>query len=180
MNTEQLLLAILSSALLSAVLGGVIAGLFNLRAKRRDYENDYFKIVLGKRITAYEQLERLVIHLKTAVLDKDNRPYHLLFSLDDDSASVYKLLFEVTSQALWFTDEIFLNTRDLNYLLFRGNNEDGGLIEFGKQNYKAIASIREEIERILTKDMLSLHDVPAFLELKKGAGGGFHAVQLRS
>ncbi len=58
-------------ALAGVLLGAVIAGLYNLRAKRAEYVNEYYKTVIGRRIAAYEQLEELIVsfnlgdHLKT-------------------------------------------------------------------------------------------------------------------
>jgi hypothetical protein len=130
------------------------------------------------RIGAYEQLEKLVVAIKTAVTDEnDNKPYHLLFSKDDDWQSAYNLLFNVMSQALWLSNEAFEKTRDLNYRIFRRRPE-GGAIEFGKQNYQFIATLRSELERILADDMLALHDVKRFLKQKRKKDEGFHQVLL--
>ncbi len=173
--TDQMWLAILSSSLLSGICGASIAGLYTLRAKRNDYVNDYYKTVIKRRIAAYEKLENLIVCLKAAVLDKDNRPYHLLFSRDDDWENAYKLLFTVTSQALWLSDETFIKIRDLSYLLFSLKKEQGGMIEFGKKNYQVIAELRSELEKLLAEDMLSLHDVKRFLKFKRNKSEtGFH------
>jgi hypothetical protein len=176
MTTEQIVLAILSSSLISGVLGAFIAGRYNLLAKQNEYVNDYYKFVLTKRIAAYEQLENLIVGISTSVLDKDNLPHHIIFTGNDPWPNAFKLLLDVS--ALWLSDELFAKTRDLNYLFFRGSQYEGGAVEFAKQNYKAIAELREEIERIHHMDMLSLHDVKGFLERKKNNRSGFHEVRL--
>ena len=65
-----MLLALVSGgfALLGALLGTVIAGLFSLRAKRNEYVNDYYKKVIDRRLAAYEQLESLIVSLRTTFL----------------------------------------------------------------------------------------------------------------
>ena len=178
MTTEQIVLAVLSSSLISGVLGAFIAGQYNLRANRNDYVNDYYKIVLNKRVAAYEQLEELIDSLRTSVLGKDNLPHHLLFTSNDPWPKAFMLLLEATSQSLWLSDELFAKTRDLNYLFFRGSQHEGGAVEFAKENYKAVAELREEIERVHHADMLSLHDVKGFLARKKKNRSGFHEVRL--
>ncbi len=178
MTPEQIVLAILSSSLISGVLGAFIAGQYSLRAKRNDYVNDYYKMVLTKRVAAYEKLEELIVGLSTSVLDKDNRPHHWLFTEVDPWSKAFKLLLDTTSQSLWLSDELFAKTRDLNYLFFRGSQHEGGAIEFAKENYKAIAELREEIEHVHHADMLSLHDVKGFLARKRKNRSGFHGVQL--
>jgi len=165
--SQELWLAILSSSLISIVAGALIAGWFNLRSKRNEYANEYFKLVLARRLAAYEEVERLITMLKAAVLDDDQRPYHILFSKDDDHAAVYKLLFAVLSKALWLSDDLFGRTRELNVLVYSDNVDETGLIEFGKKNYIAIAELRTKTERLYARDMLTLHNVPRFLKSKR-------------
>ena len=176
--TEQLWLAILSSSVISGVLGALIAGAYALRNKRNEYVNDYFKTVIHRRLAAYEQLESLIVALKTAVLDSDNKPYHFLFSKEGDWETAHGLLFKVMSQGMWVSEEAFEKTRDLNYLVFRLNPSESSVIEFGKQNYEAIATLRAELENILATDMLTLHDVKGFLKRKRKNNHGFHPVRL--
>lgn len=78
--------AILASSVFAALLGGVIAGFVTLRVAKNHYVNDYYKTVVQRRLTAYEQLGYLITMLKTSVADdSDNKVYHLLFS-DGDNA----------------------------------------------------------------------------------------------
>jgi hypothetical protein len=164
---EQFWLAVLSSSLVSGVLGALIGGWFTLRGKRNDYANEYYKLVVSRRLAACEQIERLIVMLKMAVLDADKRPYHLMFSKDDDVEAVYKLLFGVMSNALWISDELFESTRELNLTVLRHGSSNSGLVEFGKANYARFAELRTKIEKAHLRDMLSLHDVPRFLKNKK-------------
>ena len=80
MPTAQLLLAVLSSSLIAGILDALIGGWFTLRGKRNDYANEFYKLVLARRMQAHEEVERLISMVKTAVLDRDGRPYHVLFS----------------------------------------------------------------------------------------------------
>ena len=155
------------STLVSAVVAALIAGWFSLRTTRNEYVNEYFKIVLSRRVNAYEEIEGLIANIKIAVLDKDQRPYHLLFSKDDDLDVVYLLLSRVMRHSLWLSDELFQLTRDLNVLIYNGTEVESGLIEFGKSNYRTIAELRTKIEICYSRDMLNLHNVPEFLKSKK-------------
>ncbi|MEO8743346.1 MAG: hypothetical protein ABI365_09165 [Lysobacteraceae bacterium] len=166
--TKELWLAVLSSSLISGVIGALIAGWFGLRAKRSEYVNEYYKLVLARRITAYEKVERLIIMLKAAVLGDDNRPYHLLFSQEKEAGAIYKLIFKSMSQGLWLTDDLFARIRELNLMFFdQGSGKDGGLVEFGKRNYSQLAELRTKIEIVHNLDMLELHDIRRFLKGKK-------------
>jgi hypothetical protein len=53
------------------------------------------------------------------------------------------------------------------------------MVEFGKKNYEAIATIRAQLERLLAKDMLNLHDVRAFLKSKDKPDPGFRAFHVK-
>ncbi|KAA3653506.1 MAG: hypothetical protein DWQ11_07905 [Proteobacteria bacterium] len=105
--------------------------------------------------------------LKTAVLGDDMRPHHMLFSKDDDHEEVYKLIFVVTSSSLWLSEDLSDKIREFNRLVFSDGGSDSGLVEFGKIRYKEIAELRTALERYHARDMLTLHDVPKFLERKK-------------
>ena len=60
----------------------------------------------------------------------------------------------------------------VNILMKEGYSVD--VIGLGKENYQVIAELRSELEKLLTEDMLSLHDVKGFLKCKKKKGHGFH------
>lgn len=178
MTTTEILLAILSSSFLSALLSAFIAGQYTLRAKQHDYIHHYYKMVLDRRIAAYEQLDELIDSIKTAVLDKDNRPYHWLFSNEDDWINAYKILHHTMSHGLWLSDGLFKKMRDLNLLLFNRDSAGESVIEFGKKNYETIAILREEIEQICAIDMLHLYNVEGFLKSKKNIVTGFSPVNV--
>jgi hypothetical protein len=166
--TPQLWLTVLSSSVLTGIVGALLAGWFSLRSKQNEYANTYYKLVLERRLAAYEQVERLIVQIKVAVVDNDDkRPYHILFSKDDDHDAVYKLLFTVMSTALWLTDDLFDQSRELNVLIYSGTSKGEGLIAFGKQNYRTIAKLRTKLETAHARDMLTLHEVPKFLRSKK-------------
>jgi hypothetical protein len=181
MQLSPLHLALLSSAFTcgGVLLAALVAGLYNLRAKRNEYINDYYKTVIQRRIAAYEQLEGLIIAFKTSVVDENAKPYHLPFSGENPKQDVFKRVFLVMSQGLWLSEEAFRKTTELNYLLFRMPDTEGDAINFGKQHYQTIATARDAFERTLAADMLELHKVGHFLrQKKKRQDPGFQPVRL--
>ena len=162
---------VLSSTVVSGVVSALVGGWFTLRSKRNEYANAYYKMILERRLAAYEEVERLIASIKVAVVDNDQKPYHMLFSRDDDHMNLYKTLLGTMSNTLWLSDDIFELTRQLNLLVYKGTPGDSGLIEFGKKNYTEIAELRTKLERAHARDMLQLHDVHAFLKAKKPADG---------
>jgi hypothetical protein len=167
-------------AAISAILGAAITGIYALWVKRNEYVNDYYKTVIARRIAAYEQLETIISSLKTSVVDDDNRPYHLLFASDDYERweGAFVVLHGSMSRDLWLSNEMFAKLRELNLLMFRFKKPKS-VIEFGKENYEQVASIRAEIERLLAKDMLTLYDVRKFLKSKDRPDQGFQPTHLK-
>ena len=165
--TPQLWLAVLSSSVISGVLGALIAGWFNLQSKNREYANTYYSMVLEKRIKAYEAVERLINQIKIAVVDTDNRPCHMLFSIEDGHTNVYERLMDGMPDALWLSEDLFDATRALNVLVYSRAPSGTSLTEFGKTHYRQIAELRTSMEKIHIRDMTTLHKVPEFLRKKR-------------
>jgi hypothetical protein len=144
-----------------------MGGWFSLRSKNKEYEQHYFRNILERRMAAYEEVGRLIANIKVAVIDVDQRPYHLMFSCDEDQANVYQALLGTMSNTLWLTDDLFDLTRQLNIMVFSGTSNGDGLIEFGKKHYQQIAELRTQLERLHYRDMMNLHDIQLFLKHKK-------------
>jgi hypothetical protein len=162
----DLWVVVLSSTVVSGVISAIISGWVSLRSKKSEYAHQYYKLVLERRIGAYEEVERLIAAIKVAVVDKDQRPYHFLFSKEGGHSDVYKMLHGTMANSLWLTDDLFELTRKLNMLVFSETRGESSLVEFGKTNYIAIGQLRTQLERLLFRDMLTLHDVRAFLKSK--------------
>lgn len=176
---QQPWITIITSWLGSGVLSAIFAGLYNLRAKQNEYVNDYYKNVIRRRMSAYEQLEQLLIWLKTAVIGEDIQPYHLLFASakEEDYQRVFELIQRVNAHGLWLSDGALSKCRELSIIFYKLDNANA-MIEFGKKNYQKIATIRHELEMLLARDMLKLHDVKHFLRSKDQPDPGFHGVDL--
>lgn len=164
--TEIAWTTLLASNVFAALLGGLVAGFFTLRVARNQYVNDYYKTVIQRRLSAYEELEHLITMLKTAVQDEsDGRAYHLLFA-DGDNTQAYKALFIVSSQSMWLSDDITAETIQLNRLLHGGPKDRRDPFAHFKDNYKIIAETRTRLEKMHSRDFQTLHDVRKFLKSK--------------
>jgi hypothetical protein len=157
--------AAIAGAVGGALINGLIAGISGLRAKRAEYVNEYHKLVLAKRISAYEQLEMFISYLKISVRGTDDRLYHLLFA-SDNFGTAHQIMSAISSKGLWLSDEAFSKITELNHKILQTVPETAS-IEFGKQNYQMAAKLREDLERIVASDMMELHNVDRFLKRKK-------------
>ena len=165
-SSQPLWLLLLTSSLLSAAISGMIAGFFALRAKGKEYENEYFSEVMKKRITAYEHIEALIRMLKLTAVGEDKQPYHLLFAIEADKMTACQLAANISAEALWISDKAFKKSRDFSDLIYSLDDHPDGVIDFGKTHYRKIAVLREELERIVAKDLVDLHNVRKFLKSK--------------
>ena len=160
-------IVILSSTVVSGLISAIISGWFNLRSKNTEYSNAYYKMILERRLAAYEDVDQLIRSIKAVVVERNQQPYHLLFSKDDDHMHVYQKISDAMSKSMWLSEDVFDVLRQFNVLVVEGATKEIGLIEFGKQKYKVIAELRTKLERTCVRDMIKLHDVPSFLKNKK-------------
>jgi hypothetical protein len=162
--------ALLSTSALGGVVGAIISGFFLLRSRQNDYRNEYYKLVIQRRLSAYEQVEALISTLKTSVVDREAdpaHPYHYVFAnaSNETIAYLHLLMKNVMESGLWLGDAVFNKLREFNELLFDlGEPEDA--LEFGKKHYEKVAIIRADLEGLVARDMLTLHDVQTFLKGK--------------
>lgn len=156
---------------IASILVCCITVYFNFRqtmkAKQKEYIDDYYKYIVKRRIAAYEQLEKLIASIKCTAADSDQKAYHLIFSSEEDILMEYKMLLSTTNDALWLSEAAFDASRRLNYILLEFDPTKIDTVSFGKKNYEQVANLREKLEKILAQDMLELHNVKKFLNEKK-------------
>ncbi len=178
MNSETVL-AVLSSSFLTALLTSVASVLIQTYLRKIDYEDEYYKQVIGKRLKVYEFIEKQIALLKSSVLDNDKQMYHTIFAFSEKEYYEFQQnLFASVSNNMWISDETSRRLIKLNRLLLNiGKDfEFDGLKEVGKAHYKEIALLRDEIEKLYRKDMLELHKVRPFLERRASSEPVFQSV----
>jgi hypothetical protein len=175
MNTTQIITIILTSSLLSSVLTAWV----NWLLQKNNYKNDFYKKLLDKRISAYEEIEKLLVLLKTLVhIEKDKlcpqfchfgKEYfdNFVISLAATSLNSFWLSNEMSHKITEFN--IFL-LQEIDYNIDENKNEDEELIRLGIINRERIKELRLEIEKIMYQDLKKLHDIKAFTKKFKIEG----------
>lgn len=159
---------VLVAALSSSVVTAIVAGWFGLRAKRNEYENVYFKMVLDKRVAAYSEVDRFISSASAASVDSNNRSYHAMFEPHERGfPDFYVLLHSAMSGKFWLSDDLHSALRDLNIIAYPAGDNQDALLAIAKDRYKDIAELRTTIERLHARDMLCLHQVRKFLKSKR-------------
>jgi hypothetical protein len=137
---------ILTSTVIATFLSSAINAVVGHYAKQRDFKNDYYKTIIQRRIQAYEQVEALVVKLKTSILDKDDKLYHFLFSDEEGKLDTYLNSYaDIHPHQLWMSETLFEKLRELQDIMF-AYKEDTSIVEFGKQNYRRVADLRHALK----------------------------------
>jgi hypothetical protein len=117
-------------------------------------------------------VNRTVPDFKITIVDEDGAPYHLIFSQDNAAQHVNVIIHNIMSHSLWLSSDAIKKIMILNRAVFNLKDKAQS-IAFAKANYRNIAKLRDEIEGIVAKDFLELHNVKRFLQDKRTATAGF-------
>ncbi len=151
------------------VLATLITSIFNHYIKKQEYRNLYHKIILDKRVSACEIINTLIGTLKISILDdKDKLPYHNIFHDQADFAGLLTYFSKIMEYELWLSDETKKRLQDLRKLIINCSYQlsTRNLLDIGKENYKEIAILRDQLERDFIKDLSKLHEIDKFLKKK--------------
>ena len=78
---ENIWITIFSSAGVASVISAIASFVNNRLAHNREYKDDYYKMVIAKRMDAYSKVEVVILSLKKLVRDEsDNCLYNIIFN----------------------------------------------------------------------------------------------------
>lgn len=166
---------VLSSVVLASIVSSIFTLIINNFTQNKSFKNDYYKLVINKRMEAYQYIDNQLKSMKLTVLDDDAMPYHSMFGGDQQFiyANQHDLLL-ARANGIWLSDSMENSLSELNQLLFEINsnltdNVNSNVV-LAKKYYSRIVDTREKVENQLRKDMLVLYDVKGFLKEKKKSG----------
>lgn len=168
MTSFQIITAVFSSSLLAAGLTSVA----NYYLTSVNYRNEYYKKLLDRRLTAYEDVHHFLSQLRMLVHDNDENtltPYLLFNGVEALEKTMISILVPMKSST-WVSAELSDSLTKLNVLLVQLSNEansfenpDKELIRIGSKRLHEIRSYREEIETLMKRDFRTMHDIKNFL-----------------
>ena len=173
MEDSELIKVILTSSLIAGIFSAIVSAIISIKLKNLDYKNEYFKQILKKRLYAYNLLESQIAVLKSTVLGDDAKPYHMIFSFDENKLIDFqKNLFGAMSHNLWINEDTIQFMEKLNELFFKISEKIEGnihnqLVQIGKEYYFEIADLRNLLEDSVRKDLLNLHNLKKFKKSSK-------------
>jgi len=186
-DNDTLITAILGSGLISGIVSAVINYLTNAKLKRKEFDLEYRKVILNKRIKAYEEI---VSHINETVLGYRVYPaeYKVLhepssvqrffiMNMNDEQKNknpfwnFYKELYELTMPNwFWYTNSLRTALKELFDLLYKINNEvveiesvcskkieADQLIVIGVKYNKQLDDLGFRLMEIIRNDFTKLH-----------------------
>lgn len=173
MNIE-LVTAIISSSVLAASITGFI----NWQINSNRNKQEFFNMVLEKRLTAYELLNNLVNNLSTKIALQDGSLIHSAFSGDQYNTLYLKLISEAIDHSTWMKDDVSIKLTEINTFIFQNCNLhiDDSLSEeeiersyhhYGRECYDQIEVLKSDLKILMIEELEDLYNVKAFIQNKK-------------
>jgi hypothetical protein len=167
MTTTQILIAILSSSLLSAALTSGV----NYYLTSVNYKNEYYKKLLDNRLLAYQDIYNFLNQLKMMIHDTEEStvtPYLLTKGVSELEKIIIEILLPIKN-SIWVSDQVSEELTRLNVLLHNLLNKaetfddpDKALTKIGYEYIGELRSSRKEIERLMRSDFKNMHNIQTF------------------
>lgn len=154
-----------SSSFFAAVVSSITAVIITKVSASKSYKNDYYKMVLQKRMAAYENVANTIACLKITSLDeRDNKPFHAVIA----DKELFIQLGNAIMNNLWLSPKMTDILTDMNKIYYKIHNEidEEKRMCQAKEQYDAIVKLRTEIENCLKTDLQELYNVKQFLKQK--------------
>ena len=100
---ENIWITIFSSAGVASVISAIASFVNNRLAHNREYKDDYYKMVIAKRMDAYSKVEVVILSLKKLVRDEsDNCLYNIIFNNSHEEFFTFQThLYEIAANSEW-------------------------------------------------------------------------------
>lgn len=161
---------ILSSSAVAAIVSSVCSYIIQRSALTKSYKQDYYKMVIKKRMECYEYIETHLEVMKMTTIDcKTGEGYHSMFGFNKEDCRKMQIeLLLVISHSMWLSDAMLKTFTELNKLILTIDSELNDDVEnnirIGKRYYKQLSDIRIEIENNMKVDLQTMYDVDKFLK----------------
>jgi len=179
MTSSQIILTIISSSLVSTIL----AVITNWIIHRSSYKNDYYKKILDKRISAYENINHIIskmlIHTKL-----DNSVIPTVFFSYEYYTEFALLLGTNLDHSFWISNEMANKLTEINVYLINNvenkidntkntNDLDTEYQNIGIIQFEQFRIFRKELQKIMNNDFKRLHKLNSFFKSKEDTKNTF-------
>ena len=114
------IVTILSSAGIAAMVSAVASYFINMLMQKRKYQDDYYKMIIQKRMDAYAKIEELCKLLQvTTTCTKTKRQFCICFENIDSLLKLCITSATTLANNVWMTQDLYEELYELNELLVR-------------------------------------------------------------
>ena len=163
MGTFEIIIAILSSSVVTAIASKLFDTFIDDLKTKADYNREYHKKISGKQFEVYEKVEEFLNLFSTAVSNyKDNRFFYAIFGDENPLQSKYiELLNYFTKSNIWITEKLRDSLIAINRFMLE-NGVNFTKVEDGKKYYEQIGKLRDNALLVWKKDLVSLDNFNIF------------------
>jgi hypothetical protein len=166
--------SIIATVLASSVLASALTLWGNWMLNKNNYRDDYYKKILDKRLSAYEDIEGILAELNIKYQDEEGRILHNIFAYGRKSyLGFFNTLLITISKDIWFSEDMSKSLTDLNVFLVT-NFEHKMVGKSDKESNLLLAAISyncfdefeghiKKMRRLLYRDLNQMHDVESFI-----------------
>jgi hypothetical protein len=160
----QLFGLVLSSSVLAALIS--LAGQHLLA--QLQFKRDYFRELIAKRLSAYQQLDEIIGILRGVTYDDSGRIAHIVFMNQAVWDRTMFLIAGATGLGLYISQAAHDCVSELNFVLLKlpHNAPEREAFDIANANREVMSDIRQRLEQIVASDLLTLYKIRAFLRQK--------------
>jgi hypothetical protein len=153
---------ILTSIIASTVLASIISSIVAYRLKSLDFRNEYYKIILNKRLDSYKPVEYVVVLLQTIEYSYKGEPFHSSLTGRNHMSEFHEAVNNALLQSIWISTKTLIAIKNINAFLLSTSldataNLDDDYFQFGIKNFKALEALKLKLEESCRHDILHLH-----------------------
>jgi hypothetical protein len=154
-------------SVIGGVSGAVVTLVTTLIVNRVSYKHEYYKMIIEKRIKAYNNVERLLYLIKSESL-KSMSKIHVLKD-ENTLKSLEQEIKNVKDDSVWLTETMKMAVSSFikSVYLFEEKPIESLTADDALGLYTEIKAMALVIEDVLVEDLKSLHKVRCFLRNKR-------------
>jgi len=156
---------LIPSILASTVVAGLISSFVSYRLKFLDFRNEYYKIIIRKRLDCYVQVEKVVLLLQPFIVAENAKTkFHRIFEtwsgIDDFKTELRAAIYN----GLWITKPTLQILRNMETMFIKmDNNYDiehhDDSVMAGETYYLELEKLKNDLEDACRYDILHLHRI---------------------
>ena len=166
MDRNELLIALVSSGIIAALISSIVTILF----KQIDYKREYYRIIINKRLDAYEALEICLAFLEEAIMTEAGKYYTFLESWEEFSDFDQKVRVAFR-KGRWISLKTITKLSEMQQYIYplieTKLKKDLSKYEVMDKDLrieasKVLSTYRNELNELVRVDMLNLYKIKRF------------------